>query len=309
MFRMMVWGALLINLFAGGWTNLFGEEPSTDPAQSATLLEPIDVHSYSFLGIQNELAYSQDQQTLETGDIEMGLGALRYGEITRLIQTERSSRETGLWFNALGDGAGLLGTGWLLWGSNNTANTGWALLLGGVGLRVAGALFFDQAETSLYNAVERSNSLYWEKTGALSSGLKARGLTAIHTSYSAWKGFEYESDGNRLTDHRGFEEKFSATNDFEVQRLFRDSEGQGAAGTWLAVLGGAGGLGTAVGYLSSQTSNEKTAAAWGFVASTVLFGVGEYFLKGGGIGQIQRRPKVQPLCPGGGGGPSPRSGE
>jgi hypothetical protein len=84
-----------------------------------------------------------------------------------------------------------------------------------------------------------------------------------------------------LADQRDFENKFSATNDFEVQRLFRDSEGQGAAGTWLAILGGAGGLGTAMGYFTSSNTNEKTAYACAFAASTILFGLGECFLKEG----------------------------
>jgi hypothetical protein len=153
--------------------------------------------------------------------------------------------------------------------------------LGGLGLKVVGTLFFDQAGTALYNAVERSNRLYWEKTVTFSSDLKAKGLSAIKTSWSTWNGFEYESDGKRLADQRDFENKFSATNDFEVQRLFRDSEGQGAAGTWLAILGGAGGLGTAMGYFTSSNTNEKTAYACAFAASTILFGLGECFLKEG----------------------------
>jgi hypothetical protein len=281
LFRFLALGFLLF--FLSGFQSVQGQtgnEPT--PAVTAQTPSPIDIQRASLWGLVNLQIYSQKGDLIPNPDLMEKVGGPRDEEISRLLQTSQTSSDLGQWCDGIGLGGGAVGAGFLLAGSNDsgTSNIGVGFLLGGLGLKLAGTLLTDEANSSLFNAVERYNRIYWEETGDFPSTKYAKGLNPIHTHFSTLNGFEYECAGKRLGGSEDFKPLFDASNDHEVTRLFDDSQGAGTTGTILEVTGGAGCLGTAVGYLSASNSGDKTAYAWGFASSAVVALVGDLFLKG-----------------------------
>ncbi len=279
MFRSLALGFLLF--FLSGFQIVQGETATT-PSATAEIPSPIDAQRASLLGLVNVQVYSQKGDLISNPDLMERFGGLRDEEITRLLHTSQTSSDIGQWCDGFGWGFGAVGAGFLLAGTNDsgTNNIGVGFLLGGLGLKLAGNLLVDQSNSSLFNAVERYNQIYWGETTDFPSTKYAKGLNPIHTHFSTLNGFEYECDGKRLGGAEDFKPLFDAANDHEVQRLFNNSEGAGTLGSVLEVTGGGGCLGTVVGYLSSSNSGDKTAYAWGFASSAVAALVGDLFLKG-----------------------------
>ena len=226
--------------------------------------------------------YSRKGEYLLYPDLMDSVGLLHDREITGLLKTSQASSDADQWCDGFGWGFGAVGAGVLIDGSKDsgTNNIGLGFFLGGLGLKLAGNLLVDQANSSLFNAVERYNQIYWGETNNSPSTKDAKGLNPIHTHFSTLNGFEYECNGKRLGGSEDFKLLFEAANDHEVQRLFNDSVGVGTIGSVLEATGGVGCLGTAVSYLSSSNSGDKTSYAWGFATSAVVALVGDLFLKG-----------------------------
>jgi hypothetical protein len=257
-------------------------EPASAPSKAVSA--PIDVQRVSFLGIQDFQLYSRENEMIDYVGLTDRMGSLQDDEISRLIKTSQSSSDTGRWCDGLGLGLGAVGAGFEIAGSSDSKTAGLGILLGGVGLKLAGAFFMNQAGTSLFNAVERYNRFYWKEKGDLAR--PAKGLAPIHTHFSTWNGFEYECAGKKLENSKDFTPLFEAANDYEVQRLFKDSEGSGTMGSILGVAGVLGCLGSAAGYFSSENSGEKTGFVWAFASSAVVGWVGNLFLKGAESGRF-----------------------
>ncbi len=281
MYCLRVLGALWFMTFWGMVPNLiWAGEPLKVTDESVTLVPPVDIQRISFLGVLDFQLYSKHQETIDTPDLVKGLGALQNDEISRLLKTSQSSKDSAGWFNGLGSGLGLIGAGLIVASSNADQTTGWGLFLGGVGLRIAGSFSLDQADTSMFNAVEKSNRIYWKQMADTHGSKPISGLLPIHSCFSTLNGFEYECAGKKLGSDSDFKTLFVKSNDFEVQHQFSECEANGTTGSVLAVIGGAGCLGSAVGYFSTADSNDKTACVWGFAFSAVVGMLGELFLKG-----------------------------
>lgn len=254
----------------------FGEETSIPTqAQTQKTIAPVDVERATLFHL---LVYSQKGEILSSDFIDT-VGNVKDEEITRLLQTAKSSANTGEWLGWIGAGAAC--SGLFLTTSNNTgtSNLGLGIFLGGISLHIAHDLFLDQADTALFNSVERYNQSYWGELDDSSTTKASRGLSPIHTHFSTLGGFEYLCAGKKLENDGDFNRLFVASNDFSVQRMFKDSQGSGTAGTILEAVGGAGCLGSAVGYFSTQNSGNKTGYAWIFVSSAVVALVGDWFMK------------------------------
>lgn len=283
----MGFGTLLVLAFLCGIQKAQGEgSPEPDPTPSKAVSSPIDIQRVSFLGIQDFQLYSRENEIIDYAGLTDRMGYLHDDEISRLLKTSQSSSDTGQWCDGLGLGLGAVGAGFEIAGSSDLKTTGLRILLGGVGLKLAGALFMDQAGTALFNAVERYNRFYWKENGDSASARPAKGLVPIHTHFSTWNGFEYECAGKKLESSNDFTPLFESSNDYEVQRLFKDSEGSGTVGSILGIAGGLGCLGSAVGYFSSENSGGKTGFAWAFASSAVVGLAGDLFLKGAESGKF-----------------------
>lgn len=248
--------------------------PTPSPAQEITT--PIVVERASLFHL---LVFSQNGEWISGTELTDKVGTIKDEEINRLLQTNRSSADTGEWIGWAG--AGLACSGLLMMTSNDSGTSNWGLgvFLGGIGLHITHDLFLDQAGSALFNAVERYNRSCW---GELADSLKAKktsGLSPIHTCFSTLGGFEYECAGKRMESDGDFSSLFEESNDFEVQRLFKDSQGSGIAGTILEAVGGGGCVGSAVGYFSAQNPAVKNSYAWIFISSAVVGLVGDWFLK------------------------------
>jgi hypothetical protein len=249
-------------------------QPTPSPAHEITA--PIDVERASLFHL---LVYSQKGEMLLYPDLMDIVGTVKDEDINRLLQTTRSSVNTGEWFGWTSIGVVCSGVLMMTSSDSGTSNWGLGVFLGGIGLHITHDLFFDQAGTALFNAVERYNQSYWGDWDDSLRANKTSGLSPIHTHFSTLGGFEYQCAGKKLESDKDFSPFFESSNDFEVQRLFKDSQGSGTAGTILETVGGAGCVGSAVGYFSTNNSGDKTGCAWVFISSAVVGLVGDWFLK------------------------------
>jgi|GEM_PF-2068640 len=277
----MGFGTLLVLVISCGIPKAYGDvTPSLISSSSQAVSAPIDVQRFSIIGIQNIQLYSQTNEALDGAELTNRLDTLQNVEISSLLRTSQSSADTGFWCDGLGLGLGAVGASFEIAGSGDWQTTGFGFLLGGLGLKLAGSFFMDQAGTALFNAVESYNRSYWNESDDLSTAKFSKGLIPIHTHFSTLGGFEYQCSGKRLESDQDFAPLFEAANDYEAKRLFKDAESSGTTGSLLELVGGLGCLGSGMGYFTSGSSKDKTGYAWAFVSSTVVGIVGNLFLKG-----------------------------
>jgi hypothetical protein len=257
--------------------------PEETPAVVSTPISPaqrllIDTKYNTIGGLQ----YIQGGEPVAVDDLDELFKPEKDPELNRLWGTSKSSGALGGWGQGLG--TGLLAGGILVSadskGQTNT-NIGLGVALGGAVLLVAGSLLNFQAKTTQFGAVERYNQLTREAqhsnpvTAILSTGPAQ--LNPIEVRFSTLGGFNYKAGEKDLSDDREMENLISPLNDFEVNRMMKQSESSGTVCAVLGTTAVVGVVGSLVGFASTSSTDNRTPYAWTYLGSMALFVVADFF--------------------------------